>query len=388
MVVKYLKVDTSLIKNHDILRNHYKPETIRFREPQLKKLGGCLSPVTENGTPRNYILQGEPGTGKTTTARIILREIKENTNNAIPVYLNCLEENTPCAVFRKIFTLVSEKQIGTGGIALSTLCHRLGELLTSKEKILVLCLDDINLFSSKENLNITLNRLLTLSDDFPTVRICIIAIINDTSYNLSKELDASTLSDFGYSRIPFPDYTPEEINAILSERSEKAFLPGVISPDLIRKISTFITAPRNLRLGIDLLYKCAMHAEISGKTTITDDDLLTVLEETEEEYLNDTLRTISARQRNFFVRTTQSCEEDNTTPNTSVTLYDAIRKGKRKPMSKSTFNTYMNRLSDLKLIEINTKSLPTRGRVREIQPLYRAETIQRVCTRLTGENVQ
>ncbi len=84
---------TSLITGQDVLRDSYIPDKIFAREGQINEILQHLSPLQKRRRPLNLWLHGPPGTGKTTTALYVLKELKEKANiNGILV--NCWEKNS------------------------------------------------------------------------------------------------------------------------------------------------------------------------------------------------------------------------------------------------------------------------------------------------------
>jgi len=65
-----------VVTNPDILGETYVPADIPAREPQIQELRLCLAPALKKKKPIHAWLFGQPGTGKTLTAKFILRKIE------------------------------------------------------------------------------------------------------------------------------------------------------------------------------------------------------------------------------------------------------------------------------------------------------------------------
>jgi len=389
MVTNYLYNNETLFKNVNALRECFEPATFQYREHQLRELGITVSPTLQNATPRHVLLRGLPGTGKTTAIFTILRELREKTNNVIPVYVSCQDENTTGAVLRKIFTTVSQTQVPASGIPLSTLCNRLGKLLTAKNKIIVLCLDDINFFRSDQHLNDTLARLCRLHHEFPAVRIGIIVAVSDVGYDIKNALDASTRSIFQHHEIYFPPYSEDKMNTILSERAEAAFHPGVISQEMIREITAVAFNCSDLRVGMKLLDDSSTHAAISGRTSIETQDVQAVLTEAKNVRFYNLTRTLLTPEREILFtiavmyRETDTPGQSASEPEilTTTVIYRAINEDKPKKANYSTFNSHIRHLESLRLIDTSKQNLPTHGRITEVMPRYEAGVVKEACRR-------
>ncbi|MHC4748147.1 MAG: hypothetical protein ACYS18_12660 [Planctomycetota bacterium] len=82
---------TSLIIDHDALRESYMPDKLKAREAQREQILCCLSPVVEKHKPIHAWLYGKPGTGKTTTALHALKLLEERGDLQV---FSCMQENT------------------------------------------------------------------------------------------------------------------------------------------------------------------------------------------------------------------------------------------------------------------------------------------------------
>lgn len=93
--------EPSIIANPDLLDNTHIPAHIPSREQQINELTFCLSPALKKKKPMHVWLHGKPGTGKTQTAKFILRKI-EREEYVNGVYINCWEHNSYYSVMDKI----------------------------------------------------------------------------------------------------------------------------------------------------------------------------------------------------------------------------------------------------------------------------------------------
>ena len=367
-----------IMVNSDILKNHYRVELIGCRQLQLKIIGLNFSSILDNKTPRHLLLVGEPGTGKSITARFSLEEIQKNSNNALTAYVNCREENTPTSALRKIFSQISQTELASGGISLSVIYNLLGRLITSKDKIIVICLDNINHFKSRGGFNNTISRLLEMHNEFPGTRISIIAIVNDLSYDLRTVLDASTYDLFQHSTIEYPAYTPDELSAILEEKARIAFAPDAMSPEIKEEIIKTAYEIGNLPIAMDFLCNCGMHAELEGNSTIEKQNIRAALAEITDQHLHYAMRNTITAHRDILKKIVVMNEQE---PEILMAraVYRAMAHENEDIFPYSTFSTYLYRLQDLGLIEIHKKTRSGKGKVLEIVPRYPADAIKDAC---------
>ena len=90
---RLLRSDQTLFRDPDVFDFAYMPDHLHHRDAQLRELAFLL----QGAGPRNAVLRGPPGTGKTTTVR---RAFSELTGEFIPVYVNCRQNHTLLAVYR------------------------------------------------------------------------------------------------------------------------------------------------------------------------------------------------------------------------------------------------------------------------------------------------
>ena len=403
MVTDHLNDDRTNFKNTEVFKETYTIKNIQHRNGPVENIAWTLRPALKNTTPHHMLLRGLPGTGKTATARMPLRELAKKTSNVSPVYVNRQTAATPAAILRSIYDTVSPTQLSPGSRPLSTLCNLLGTLLTSRQKILILCLDEINYLHTDQQRNEIIGNLLRLHLTHPYVRIAIIVIANDPRYEIEEALDASTRSLFSYNDILYEPYSEAEMASILHDRARMGYYPGTISDDLVEKIASAAFKASDLRTGISLLYKCGHHAELAGRTTIEEQDVLAVIDDTNNLHIHhiidamhpaeqallsriDTVQVVAARSSSGEETGTAGSEPEQELkpkpkPMTTKELFDGVTGGDEKIISYSSFNEHIRHFASLGLMDTYPKTLPTRGRVTEIIPLYKPGDFINYCGR-------
>ena len=92
----------TLFKNPLALDYDFVPKMIPFREQEQKMVVSAIMPLMQKRNGRNMFVYGSPGIGKTVAIKSVLKELEEETEEIIPVYVNCWSKNTTFKVFQYI----------------------------------------------------------------------------------------------------------------------------------------------------------------------------------------------------------------------------------------------------------------------------------------------
>ncbi len=266
---RLLRADQTLFRDPDVFDFAYMPDHLHHRDAQLRELAFLL----QGAGPRNAVLRGPPGTGKTTTVR---RAFYELTGEFIPVYVNCRQNHTLLAVYRSI----AKDLLGYASPSRhlddtrEAIAARLGE----KDARLLVCLDDANYLIAAGTYNILLYQILRLYEGWEEIRGAVVfAVTSDLALNLYAEADASVRSVFRPAEVTFLPYTRAEIRDILADRVRQGLYPGVVPPSVLDLVAEMTAGERDIRVGIALLRAAAVRAEKDGRFRVTRKDVLDVV---------------------------------------------------------------------------------------------------------------
>ena len=78
----------SLFKDGVALDYDYVPRIMPHRENEQKYIANCIQPLLQGMNGRNLFISGTPGIGKTASVRWILRDLQDDTDDVIPIYIN------------------------------------------------------------------------------------------------------------------------------------------------------------------------------------------------------------------------------------------------------------------------------------------------------------
>ncbi|MBI5391262.1 AAA family ATPase [Candidatus Woesearchaeota archaeon] len=244
----------TLFRNELALDFSFQPKMVPYREAEQKEIAFCIKPLFQNRTGKNCIITGSPGIGKTVATRHILRELEEETDEIIPVYLNCWQRNTSYKVALE-------------------LCEQLGYAFTHNKKTEEL-LAEVKKIVNKKTVVFVFDEVDKLEElDFlyylleEVYRKSIILITNYPTW--VQGLDQRLRSRLVAEIIAFKPYTLEETKGILEQRKEAALMPDVCAPEAFAAVVERTYTLKDLRQGLHLLRHAALLAEDAASTRIT-----------------------------------------------------------------------------------------------------------------------
>lgn len=278
----------NIFKNVSVLSPHYVPKDLLFRENQIREISLILSPALKNQKPRNLIIYGKTGTGKTCSIKKIMDELtaldKESKINMY--YVNCRIYNSRYRILQKILkTQIPELE--KAGFGLPFLYEKLLEFASSGKQLIVI-LDEIDMVKDLDDLVYTLTRA---NDEIKMGGVSLIGISNKLS--LKDLLDPRSRSSLYETEMIFPPYTAEQLQKILMQRVDEAFELNTIDVSAVN-LAAAITSQESgdARYALKLLNKAAEIAETENKLKITDSDVESARKKVEIDLTLETINTL------------------------------------------------------------------------------------------------
>jgi len=241
-----LKDSESLFLNAVALDPEFMPKEIPYREQQQHYIAECIKPLFQGRSGKNLFITGKPGIGKTLAVKHIFRELEEETQEILPLYVNCWKKDTS-------FRIVSDicEQINfpwTHNKKTDELFKDIAKILN--KKAVVLCLDECD--KAKE-----LDILYTFLED--VYKKNVIFITNES--NWLTHIDARLRSRLHAERLEFKPYSLEETKGILKKRAEYALVPHVLEGNAFQMIVEKTFQAADIRTGLFLLRESGTIAE-------------------------------------------------------------------------------------------------------------------------------
>jgi cell division control protein 6 len=229
--------------------------------------------------------------------------------------------------------------------------------------VLVVALDDVNYLFYEREASETLYSLLRAHEEHSGAKIGVIVVSSDLDLDLIEELDARVQSVFRPEEVYFPTYGEPEIVDILRERVERGFREGAVGPRVQDRVAE-LTAESggDLRVGIDLLRRAGLNAEMRGSTEVGLEDVEAAYEKAKYVHLSRHLRELSESERALL---RVLAEHDG---NRAGDVYEAFQA--ESGLGYTRYSEIVNKLDRLGVIEAEYTNVEGRGRSRRLTLAY------------------
>ncbi len=331
----------------------YSPPEILHREKQLQEIAACLKPAAEGKSPENLFVFGGTGTGKTSTAKHVLSELAQYSDNAIPVYVNCWNNYSRQAVLSLVADSLQEP-MPRRGIAADEVFSRIVQALRREKRAAIICLDEADRLFFKGEEKVLYDFLR--ANETENVRIGVMLISNDKE--LLLKLDDRIRSSLHHHEIEFPRYSPPQLKDILRQRAGRAFLPGACSEDAIALAAAHAAKlGGDARVALETLWQAGKNAEKRGADAVSLADVRAAFEaagtwkkELRKESLSEGEKLVLELLKKGAL--------------TSGELYEKFVK--RRDDTDRSVRNYVNLLEQKKLVKTEDVEGGARGKTRKI----------------------
>jgi cell division control protein 6 len=358
--------DESVFRDEHVFEIDYVPETFRHRETQLQSLKYALRPAVRGSRPLNTMVRGPPGTGKTTAVQKLFGELQGQTS-VRPVQVNCQVDSTRYAVFSRVFEHVFDYEPPSSGISFKKLFGQITDRLVEDDEVLVVALDDVNYLFYENEASDTLYSLLRAHEAHSGARVGVLIVSSDLSLDIMDELDTRVQSVFRPEEVYFPVYDEPEIVDILRDRSKRGFHEGVIGEAELERVAGLTEDTGDLRVGIDLLRRAGLNAEMRASRSVTVEDVDAAYDKSKYVHLSRSLRGLSDSERELVKVIAEYDGEQ------AGTVYEAFHE--ETGLGYTRYSEIVNKLDQLGVIEAEYASVDGRGRSRSLTLCYEADAV-------------
>lgn len=249
-----LGAEESLFKNEEALDFEWVPKLMPYRDQQQRYVASAIKPLFQDRNGKNLLIYGAPGIGKTAAIKWVIRDLEEETDDIIPVYINCWQKNTTYKIILEMC-----EQLGyrfTQNKRTEELFKVLKENIL-KNKAAVFAFDEID---KAEDLDF----IYTLIEEFYKKSILLITNYKEWLMSLDERIKSRLVPEM----LEFQQYNHAETAGILKQRVEYAFVPGVWEDDAFNLVVDKTAELKDIRSGLYLLKESGSIAENSASRKI------------------------------------------------------------------------------------------------------------------------
>ncbi len=295
---KFLKRRRSRIfKNREALLHTYTPERLPHRDDQINELASILSVALDGSPPKNIMVYGITGSGKTVTVRYVLKKLEEMAAeigaHVQSIYINCEVVDTSYRVLQTIannFIKQWEERIPPTGLPTDEVYSKLQNILDEYGGVVVVALDEIDRLVKKSGDNI-LYMLTRINEYLNRAKLSIIGIANDLKF--VDLLDVRVRSSLMHETIVFPPYNAKQLEDILKDRANIAFYEDVLEPAVIPFCAAASAKEHgDARRALDLLRTAGEIAERNNEPKVREGHVKLAIKRLEMDTVVEAIRTL------------------------------------------------------------------------------------------------
>ncbi|MCX8190046.1 MAG: AAA family ATPase [Candidatus Diapherotrites archaeon] len=349
--------DACIIKDERFLYPDYVPERLPFRDAQIEEIVSSLRPLLRNGKPQNLFIFGPTGTGKTVTAKYVIKELESASSRAKGLYINCFEDHTRNAVLNKLCISLGNA-VPRRGLAADELYNELLQTLKTKKISPVIVFDEVDQLIKDKTSSMLLYDLLRANEQHG-LQIGLVLVSN--LYEILSFLDGRVLSSLSAKNVKFESYTPEQLKQILNDRAKIAFFNNSLDQDAINLAAAYgAKCNGDARVAIEILLSAARMAENEGAKSVNINHIKNAFKTISPRALQKAAPFLDVHEKELLKIL---CEKDALFSGELYKLYAAKFSS---PLTERSFRDKLNRLAELKLISLKDVKEGMRGRTREI----------------------
>ncbi len=248
-----LKGDESLFRNEMALDYEFLPKLLPYRENEQRRFATCIAPLLQERNGRNLFVFGAPGIGKTAAMRFVFRDLEDETDDVVPIYVNCWQKNTTFKVLIDICDQLGYK------LTHNKRTEELFEVVKNivNKKAAVFAFDEIDKVEDYDFLYTIVEEIFKKS---------VFLITNHKDWLM--ELDQRVKSRLHPEVLEFRKYSLAETKGILKQRIGYAFVPGVWEEDAIDAVAEKAFGLEDIRSGLYLLRESGLAAEAKSSRKV------------------------------------------------------------------------------------------------------------------------
>jgi cell division control protein 6 len=254
-----------VLRSETYLTSNYRPEEPVGRETEIGEIADAVRPLMHRHDANNLIIFGPAGVGKTTCTQYVTGKL-ENQASVKSVYINCWQYNTRSSLLTELLI-----QLGypapRKGKPVDELLSKIREWL-DKNRGVAVALDEFDQLDNQTEVIYDLQMINEEADN----SIGLLMVSNQHPTRIT--LDPRSQSRLSCKTLEFQSYNAPQLEEILQDRVEKAFRPGTVTDDAIRKIAESVAENSgDCRKALKTLLRAGRKADREGSNKVTRDGL-------------------------------------------------------------------------------------------------------------------
>ncbi len=257
-----LKDSETLFRDSVALDYDFIPKLVPYRESQQQFIASCIKPLFQKQNGKNLFIYGPPGIGKTVATKHLLRELEEETDEIIPLYINCWQHNTTYKVLVEVCNLLGYKFVQNKKT--SQLAKIVSDILNKKTAVLVI--DEVDKLED-------IDFLYSFLEGIYRKTIVMITNFKSWLFNLDPRIKSRLVPEL----LEFQPYNLQETRGILKQRLKYAFVPDCWNEKAFDLVVAKTVDLADIRSGLHLMKEAGHLAEEQASQKIKEDHVKEVI---------------------------------------------------------------------------------------------------------------
>lgn len=254
-----------VLRSETYLTTNYEPEEPVGRKQEINRIADAVRPLAQRHDPDNLLIYGPAGAGKTTCVKHVSQNLEDQASIK-SVYINCWQYNTRSSLLTELLI-----QLGypapRKGKPVDELLGKIREWL-DKNRGAAVVLDEFDQLQKQTKIIYDL-QLINEEAENP---VGLLMVSNQHPTRIS--LDPRSQSRLNCQTLEFNSYNTPQLEEILQDRVEKAFRPGAVTDDAIRRIAeTVAENSGDCRKALKTLLRAGRKSDREGKSSVSAEDI-------------------------------------------------------------------------------------------------------------------
>jgi cell division control protein 6 len=308
---------SSIFRQKEALSLNYQPDNLLHRDEETKSIEEILDDVRNGIPPRNIMVLGAYGSGKTVVCKHASKELERKSSlqelTVASAYVNCgALADTHIRIMRELLRSINSPfaKPGLSGNDYASAVKNEAKRFSCW----IVVLDEVDKLIDKRNAESKRSEADSLFYFLSreVTNLSVIMITNQATiwHKLDDALDSRTRDTFKSVPVEFGEYDLQQLRDILRARFAKALQPSAYNETIINLIAGISTRKcLGARGLIDLARLAAEHAERSGCNQITEDHVRAAELELDRTEPIKIISTLPAPRKEILQRFTERCFE-------------------------------------------------------------------------------